>query len=413
METTPSTSLRLESRVAWWTRLADASYLSIFIYGAIPETLIGKPYIGPAPFHFWILYLGLFATFVEWLLESPPSSKLHKFLVGVFVAYTVWGFALGNSFKFIVIDASAFLGLVAGYHWALIRGAPRVLQCWRFLLPIIVIFLALTLAGLLVGAVPRGAESGRLYTYSVFRCTSFLTLVCPVMWLWARSHPIPSIPDWLAITPFVLGIPLVLGAASLSATRSVFLGGLVSFALWLRMIFHKQKGRFLVCLALLGSLALLIHSLGIIGEEAGGELGSRFSKTGGQQETRWLELQMLLYQMELRDWIVGMGFGSQFQSPVLIQGSDLASSPHLSVFTFLQKGGILLFFTFVIFPYLWLMVKLFRGREDTLQLGFQAGALLYLIVASVTASWDFLQLFLYGSFWGLQKTPFRGSLRKF
>ncbi len=370
----------------------------MFLFGAFPETLTGKFYVGPFPLFFLIFYAGCFGLAIELLVSRDPLPLRVLGLLSIMAALVFHGLIRGEELKWMMIDCSAFGGLIAGATWVKRRSRKFLIHALRFMLAALLPLLTFALIGLFIGLVPAGRDSGRLYTYSIFRAAAYLSILLPLLVASQKAQPLKRVPDWVLPATLTLGYSLLLASALFTATRSIFIGAIVSLLLTLRISAHEKR---MISSSLLLIAALLLATLfaaDILPSFSLGTLGERLTRTQElAQEERWQEIEMLFTQLQGSNFWTGLGFGSRFESPVIVDGLDVAINPHIAIFTFLQKGGILFFLSFIVFPYFFLFTKVIRGNCSSLQLGTYSGALLYLFLSSMSAGWEFYSLFLYGS----------------
>lgn len=390
------------SQRPWWEWMTDLCYAAMFIFACTPETVIGKPYIGPAPLYFVVFYLGLFASTIELMVSKKRLPPLMALMIGVWIVLLLHGALRGNELKWIAIDASSLMGCIAGYHWISRRSMGQLLYQWHRLAAVITLLFALTLIGLASGFVKPAIESGRIYVYSVFRAAGFLTIVMPILWAAKRYFPIPRAPYWMFSFPFLFVLLLITIAAYYTATRSMLLEGFVCLLFICAIATYRVRGLSLFLVSLLLLMAVTAWDLNLIPSVDLGALGERLRQTGSLEESRYQELMMMLKQMSGYDYLFGMGMGSRFQSVVMVDGTDLALNPHIVIFTYLQKGGLLFFFLTIIFPALVLLFRLLTTvRASEIELGALAGGLMYLLMASISGGWEFYFTFLYGAMLGI------------
>lgn len=382
----------------WWLRLPDFAFIGMFVFVATPETVVGKPYIGPFPIYFVMFYLGLLGIFIEQMIERKPLPALVQASLGVWAILLIHGVLRGNDFKFMAIDASNILGFTAGAYWIGRRPIESVLTKWHRLAGIVTCLLVFALVGLATGFIKPAIESGRIYVYSVFRAVGILSIIMPTLWAAKEFFPIKRVPYWMFSLPFLFIGLLVWVTAFFTATRSILIECVVSILMIARIAARQARGLAFLAALFLILVMMTLWQMDALSGLVGGELGDRLAATTGAKEQRFVEVGMMLEQMTSLDYLIGTGMGSRFHSVVVVDGTDLALNPHIVVFTFLQKGGILCFLGLVIVPFISAVLRLIRGDGDALYLGAVAGVIMYLLMASISGGWEFYFLFLYGVF---------------
>lgn len=390
--------LTLTSR-PWWESLTDLSFFAMFVFASFPETLIGKMYVGPFPFVFLLYYIGTLSTVLEWKLSGNVSLRgLTRVSLFCFVAMLLCGLAKGEAVKWIMIDCSAFIGLIMGLNWGMRRDLGTVIELLKRVGWMVVLLLLFTVIGLKLHLIPVSSESGRTYVKSLFFAAFFLSVLVPFLWGACQTVISKKYPPWMVIAG-LLGATLILLLSSFATTtRSIAIAGMLGLFLSVPMICKGYKG-----LLLIGAPVLLFLIVFLLWREIAEVLketaiAERFLKTKGSGEHRWLEVMMLVDQIKGSELFTGMGFGSRFHSVVVVDGTDLAIVPHIAIFAFLQKGGIGLFLIWIVIPFVYYSTKFLFGSGTALQRGCWGGILMYLFFCSMSGGWDFHRLFLYGTF---------------
>lgn len=380
----------------------------MLLFACTPETVIGKPYLGPVPLYFVVFYFGLLASGVEILTSKQRLPFLMKGMVGVSILLLVHGILRGHGLKWMTIDFSSLMGGIAGYYWASQRPIHRILKLWHRLAGLITVLMALTLLGLAYGYVQPAIESGRIYVYSLFRSVGFLSIVMPLLWAAKSDFPIPRAPYWVFALPFLTVLCLIALTAYYTATRSMLLEGLCASFFMARITLSKTRGLGVIFFSFLLLLGVTVWDLELLSSMDLGALGDRIRNTGTQEESRFQEILMLFEQMSAYDYLFGMGLGSRFHSIVFVDGTDLALNPHLVIFAYLQKGGIFFFLAAVLIPTLVFGLRLLKPYSSPIQLGWLSASLMYLIMASLSGGWEFYFTFLYGCSLAMNTTSTRG-----
>ena len=393
MELKSSTSdpIRTLEESPWWSLLADYSFFLMFVVLSFPETIMGEVYIGPFPIYFFVFYIGLFGYFVEQFVSYKEPYLSTKVLGCVLLLLLLCGILRGNELKYMVIDVTSFLGM----SWIRSRSDAQVMNLWRMLVFTISVLLFFSMIGLKLGFISQVRESGRMYLYSIFNSVTFLSIFLPILWRSGSLLPFRSLPRWLCISSFFVVFGLIFGASLLTATRSLLLGGSITLLFFLRVALKEYLSTSVTVVIAGLILGFTFYDIGFFDNVDIGQLGERLTSTKVGKETRWLEVEMLWSQMGWKELLFGFGFGGRFHSPVVIDGSDLALYSHIAIFTFLQKGGVFFFFSFVIIPFFAYLYKVFTSN-DARYIGFFCGGVIYFMYASLSSAWEFYHLFLYG-----------------
>lgn len=381
----------------WWETLTDSSIVAMFAFASFPETLIGKMYIGPLPAIFLIFYIVILGSILEWLLaRDRTSSKKVACALAVALLMTANGLVRGAELKWLVIDLSAFSGLIAGLSWANRRSLASIQQTVYSIAAVTLILLTFTVVGLKLGFVPASRVSGRLYVKSLFLATFFLCVLVPVLWGAFRSTEY-RLPTWIPLFSVLSVTGVLLISSAVTGTRSIGIAAIIGFGLSLRNIGGDYRGLICSALTIVGVCLAVLVAEGFFGAPENWTVARRFAFTVLSEEPRWIEIQMLWDQLTTADLVTGLGFGSRFHSPVVIEGSDLAIVPHVAIFAFLQKGGVALFLGYVLAPFFRYLYLHLSRRASPFQRGCWGSILTLLIFATMSGGWDFHRLFLYGA----------------
>jgi hypothetical protein len=363
----------------------------VFLASVLPETVVGKMYIGPAPLPFILLYIAVLLTVVEIL--SSKSRRSRYMLIGIlaWVLMTVQGIFGGSESKYLTIDASMFCSMLLGLRWGQQRPLGSSANAIHLWLAATACVLALTVIGLSAGLIEASPASleidePRIFTYSMFEASALLIIGLPFWWSTSRRY-------LRAFAIVALGSVLV--TALVSATRSLVIFVICTLLAGTGRSSAGGKRRewwlLPVQLIALVSFAALVWS-------RGGGVIERVSSTNVHEETRYLEaLQMF---ESLPNVLTGSGFGGRFVSPVMVDGEYLALTPHVAVLTLLFKGGAIVFGIFVLVPFVVSVYMFVRSPAGPLRACY-AGVLLYILRACISGGWDVPSLFLYGALGGM------------
>ena len=238
----------------------------------------------------------------------------------------------------------------------------------------------------------------RVFVYHEFYSTWMLSVITPFVFfddaptLGKVANTVARMS--MALTPFLLVVTTVI-----SATRSVLIQAVVSLAFAvLGLARYRRLGVRWIMLAVVGFLLLI--SAAVVSSKAVefdyNVVLDRVFTTQVEQEERVTELRMLLGEYGT-DLLVGRGLGSQFASPVVSEGQDLAVAPHVAIFTLLMKGGIVAFAVGILLPLFWTIKTLILTKTARLYAAC-ASVLMYFAFSSISGGWNFPTLFLYGFF---------------
>ena len=386
-------SLKADAQKIDWS-LTDVLLGVTLLWAVIPETLTGDIYLYDIPLRFCLFFATAISCAFSTLLLGVSNVTLQlKVAIVAMLGMSAFGLLQGNNIKFWVIDVSNWTALIFGLYWGgrySRQHTISILYGWSWAVTLV---LLLNIAGLLFGIVPQAGEGDRLYSYSLFTSTAFVTCLFP---LWFTVDPRRS--GWVlprkARLLAMIGISSVLFCSVLSATRSMFLTASVALiiVLWIRL--HGKNGVLWIGVTLAGTLlaaAFLFNTDALVG----GSVTSRLSSTNLAEEYRYLELQLLFEDLE-GHWLTGRGFGSRFESCIGQHGDFLAFAPHIGIFTSLFKGGVLIFGILFLLPLATAASHLFRLNGSSLSLTCNAAVLLYGTQASMSGGWNFIALFLLG-----------------
>ena len=387
--------------------LTDVLLGVTLLWAVIPETLTGDVYFYDIPLRFCFFFAAVIScAFSTVLLGVSNVTFQLKVAILALLGMAAFGLIRGNDLKFWVIDTSNWTALIFGLYWGgrySRQYTINILYGWSWAVTCV---LLLNILGLLSGLIPQAGEGDRLYSYSLFTSTAFVTSLFP-LWLTLDSRTaglvLPRRSRLLAIT----GISCVLFCSMLSATRSMFLTGSVALmiVLWIRL--HGKNAVLWVGVALAGSL---LAAAFLFNADVGSGEGvtNRLSSTNLAEEYRYIELQLLFEDLE-GHWLTGKGFGSRFESCIGKHGNFLAFAPHIGIFTSLFKGGAVVFGMLFLVPLATAAFQMVRLHKSSLSLACSAAVLLYCTQASMSGGWNFIALFLLGAMFTLSS---RSTLQK-
>ena len=374
--------------------LTDVLIGSSIFWSVLPETLTGDVYVQEVPLAYCLFYITLLSSVLSSLYYGVSRVSLPLKMALVSLVYMLaWGLYCENEVKFLVIDVSNFSGLLLGLYWAGRYSQQHTLNSlfwWSFLVGCAMI---INILGLVVGFIPQAGEGERLYSYSLFISASFVTSVYP-LWSIAKtklgkvnsSHA----SQWFAS----IGLFFVVLAAIVSSTRSMFITAVVAFLLHLWLRLHGRNAVFWMLSTTIVTSCVAIY--GFNTDEWGDlDFTRRLEATDFMEEYRFIELQMMFDDLS-EDWICGKGFGSRFESCIILSSESLAYAPHIAVLTLLFKGGVIVFFLLIVLPLVVALRNLFVLKGNMLVLAFSSITVLYCVKSSMSGGWDYIALFLLG-----------------
>lgn len=378
-------------KVVWYRACTDIFLLICYLFLSFPETVIGKPYIGPVPLYFCAFYLAVIFSLIQMWIERLSFSDLSKKTSIAMLFCIFLGVIKGWPFRDIILDTSAFLGLIVGMQWGFLRGKQYIYAAFEKMTSVFLLILFFTVVGMVLGWIASSRVSNRVYVYSAFRLVFFLAMM--IVPLSAKVSNV-SQGFWTQNVKALSVVCTMLFAAVVMAARSLLIEAMfVGFFLYfLRREQYPGLQFFVVCIFSTFLLISTIFKGGSLSFDLG-LLGERLLQNGGGED-RLEEVKMLLSQMSGIDWVIGKGFGSRFHSPVVINGSDLALHPHIAIFAFLLKGGGILFSIFILYP-TWIGVRqLFNSKKE--KKAWSCNVLLFILMAILSTAWEFFYLFFYG-----------------
>jgi len=404
----PSKALGQRARL----NLTDVFLGVTLVWSMIPETLVEDIYINDIPLRFGLFYVSTASCLISTLVYGMSKVTLHlKVALVLMLFMAALGLFRGNDLKFWVIDASNGIGLLFGLYWASrysLQYTFNTLYYWSVAIGVV---LLLNIVGLMLGFIPQANEGERLYSYSLFMSTAFMTCLFPVWFLAYARNKTWSLPPRVQ-TLAVISIHCVLVASILSATRSMFLTGALAVVLIIRIRIHGKNSVPWIFAVLVACLIMVFSFFGADGWLSAGTI-NRLASTEITEEYRYTELLMMFEDLEGSFW-TGKGFGSRFESSIGKGGEFLAFAPHVAIFTSLLKGGVVSFVLLVLIPLGMSLYRLFRLNQCIMGLSFSAAVVLYCAQASMSGGWNFIALFLYGATFTLASrfgTPKRHSPR--
>jgi hypothetical protein len=222
---------------------------------------------------------------------------------------------------------------------------------------------------------------------SIFNAVVLLLIVLP--WTTVSALQSDAKGGWRTCFLFAT----VVGTGLLSATRSIIIVAVFAGCLYLILKRKRFGANFLLRLTVgLGIVPLvLMWLLPLVGTF----VIDRFRNTQLGEEARAGEISLWWPQIN-NDLVAGQGMGSRFVSNVVVNGSPLASAPHIGIVTFLMKGGVPLFLAYAVVPLILAVRILFSPSLPKEQRGAAASVLAFIGLACLSGGWFPLHMFAYG-----------------
>lgn len=389
-----------------WAAFEDLLVITILVLLGFPDKNQRQLYVGEIPVLFLLYWL--LSVFV---LVRAVVSRRHR---------TVWnavsgaGLALlvlmgclsfahraepGFRLRFVVIDATVVSGLLIGALWASMRASSAILRVLKLGAVVSMLSVGLTIAGLSYGLIEGSGGGWRKYTQEMFLSAYVLAVFAPVLIL-TRSLGSERSGRRRARIGFA-SIGVVFLAGLYTGTRSTTLCAIVSLGLCLFMRVKVRSRVFgpAVCLALVGIVCWSVVGRAIsAGREYEYEttVFGRLANTSLEEEQRSVELTLMFDDLG-SDAIWGRGLGSRFFLGRLRRQYDYGSTPHMGIFAFLMKGGVLGFSLAVVVPALLALGKLVWARSRVTESGWWCSIIVYLCNGAISGGWTFCEVFFYGS----------------
>lgn len=380
-------------------RIAAFLLYFLFIVLGVPDEFKGDFYIGPVPIDFIFFFISCIVFIVYAIKKIPFQSTQMAIPLSVLFLLLLVGFVYSNEIKWMVIDVIFFTGLVAGYAVVDSWGTEKVLKVISNLCYILLALGFLTLIGLLIGLVPSNSYL-RLYTHSLLSIATILMMLAP---LFIITNPGKKGFGRYGY-PFLVYI-LLFGIAILSSTRSILIGTCISLLL---VAWFGMKSRIVMSSVLLvvylGAILVVFHDIdGSSFSQMENQIevsSERLSSTDLREEARFKELESMFEGMSAASYVTGSGFGSRFITPLpknIKETEGLAFAPHVGVFAYLFKGGVVLFLFYVLLPLvLSIRVLMSSFKNRRVAVASAIGVLAYIVSSSMSGGWSPIILLSYG-----------------
>jgi hypothetical protein len=375
------------------TRLCDFFLLTILLWYFIPDQIVvAIPLVGGSRLVTFLLPATYVCLTMEFALTRASASVWFLSAL-IAVAYMtiigLTGFPLYFQREVFGNDLLTFFALFAGLMWALMRSAQSILRAFQFAAAVSCAAVILTQAGLLAGLLSPAVEGDRLYTQSTFACAYTLAALAPFL-LIVRQTEQNRVPVFRQLI-WVCSIASLAVVSIISATRSVAFQTLAALILSLPSVLRQRKS------GLRTSILVTVTIVGLLTGIGSGSslLQQRAAETTPQEEVRYVEAQWLVQQLAPSVW-TGWGFGSLYESPVVIDEYGLAAAPHVGLLAFLQKGGVFVFLVFVVAAFLKCVRGLLRSPATTPAYAASASMGVFFVTAAISGGWFSVCLFAYG-----------------
>ncbi len=347
-----------------------------------------------------LFYAAVALSLLEAMLKGrlqrnwPYMLTVQVLFGGEMAAMGIWA---GEEWRWWVIDASMFGGLIGGVIWMQQRDGAAVARVFARCGTLATAVLAFNVIGLLTGFVTPSSDDDRLYSSGLFAAGQFIPLVFPFWFTSARRGRTGWSARVETLLPYA-GIAVTLAAAIVSATRSMLLLWLGSVLLTYWVTSRSRA----VSLAVVAIVAVAAFG-GFLGD--GSQLTEqnllfdRLSQTLLSEESRAQEVEMMFDDLQTpADYWLGKGFGSRFWSIVGEDGGGLAFAPHVAILTSWYKAGLIGFLAIIVWPVGLAAWRLFSMDANLQRRSAAAGILAYVVLASMSGGWNYLMLFPVGVF---------------
>jgi len=287
------------------------------------------------------------------------------------------------------LPVGAALGQFAGKH-----AFERIAKRWYAAISIIFL---INLILLLLGYLQSAGGNERLLDPAMYTSSFLIAMLFPGIW----AGGAPRRNFWRIVAMGGIGMNFLF--AVVSATRSVLITSIAAIVCAVIIQIKRDSRSSLWIAAFVAAFAAIFW--GAAGPERfeGSLLGERLASTDYQGENRFEELTMMLDQMETRDWIYGVGFGTGFESPIMREtDTGLATAPHIGIVTLLLKGGAPAMVLLMLVPCFWGISGLLLSRRGSAD-PFFAGIGVYFVEASISGGWSFLPLLVFGACFALSR----------
>ena len=391
---------RQETRTGGFDQAIDLMMLLAFIWYLTPvEFIVPIPLLLGSRLITWLLLLIFSAFAVRLLFRFSSMTRWTVVSLFAFINMTILGvLRFGLHFETAVFgnDMLTFFALVAGLIWASTRSQARLLSAFRIIATLSTMALVVTIVGLRIGFITPMFGEERLSTQSMYTCTFAVASLLPVGLVQPPGERRELSSARLAL--FAAGLASVFAAGVLSAGRTVTLQGLGALAVSAVPIFTQRRSKTTSAILVVGALIGIGAVISVFVETStqADLLRERVVSTSTTDGGRFEELVALLDQVS-SSLMTGWGFGSLFDSPIPIEEYGLAAAPHIGVFTYLQKGGVLIFGIFVLVPIYICFRGLFRSASNTIAYGAAGALVVYLITGFTSGGWFTVQVFIFGA----------------
>ncbi len=385
-------------------RFSDLCFVAILVWMALPDIWTRALLIGPIPIHFVITQLLWLSLALEAISNRRPASAFQWCLaltIGYAAARSAFAADQNNwDLKYFVSDLWTLQVFVLGFMWSRRRTLPEIAGVCRITGAFMIPLALLTIAGLYLGFVrPYDQEfTDRLYTSSLWSIGCTAQFLWPIHFASSKEtgnfdRMLPRFRNaYLRLSGHLLA-PLALLVAVFTATRSLLIVSILSYVVvW--CIQPKRNTQHLAVATFLLTVFLVIGfaSASLVRAKGYSAL-DRLQQTDLTQEGRRVELEWLFNQLG-DDVVAGWGLGSLFFSTIKYHNRPLEVAPHVGIFTFLLKGGILMAMIFVVLPLL-MCLRSLRHRTERARAGIGC-VLVYCATASLSGGWYPYQMLLFG-----------------
>jgi len=277
---------------------------------------------------------------------------------------------------------------IAGLIFVQANGLQKT---FSILTTVLIIILPLMLLGFLTifGDYAQMEYYGRAYDGSGFYIEFIMVLILPMFWLSLTKREHSKFKNKCII---VLGYLLCLIFSYISATKSTFLGLVVSSGL-VCFFEYNRKVAIGLPLLILSSILVFINWDSLISSL--GFLGHRLQTFDYNTEGRWVELQDMTQQVG-EYLIIGAGNGIGVYSSISAKiGTFYTNDLHVGLANFLLKGGVIGLFAILI-PGIAGIIKIIANKPNPLIQGSFTSLIAWYAMAATTSGYNSISLFMLG-----------------
>jgi phage terminase large subunit-like protein len=363
------------------------------VYQPLFFTLWGLPLYGYA-----IGFIFLICSAI--IIKRPLSHSLYLLtLFGVGLVMAVIGCLFQHNFdiRFFFIDCQVYVGLLAGYMVVRVMSEYKLLRTMRLALFISWIIGFFTLVTM---------SNGLLAPESVFNVADVLAYGAPLVITQAARKSTRRNVEYYFWVVMIPALVFAIMATRVNRTSLILLVVVVCQIWVLRQARLRKNFTFGIAIVLIAGFGAM-SELGSCATAINPMLASKLEQPL-DENIRALEAQTMFDQMG-KDIIYGWGFGSRFESVIILKSdkydTSYAFAPHIGLLAFLQKGGVLAGLLLVVVPFVTVVRILLKADSGIVARSACLGVLVYFTVASLSGGWTSLDLFFYGACYSMATLP--------